>query len=101
MCSRLGIVSISVLNIHGPDPSTPFEETLDVLLSIKDSGKIQKISISNFTPSELEEILNVDTKLGGHLEIFQINGNLLEQRLIQDFKTLLHQSNNSNSPQTS
>ena len=93
MCTRLKIDSINVLNIHGPDPSTPFEETLEELICLKKSGKIQKISIANFTPAELEEILDVDSKLGGGLDIFQIHGNLLEQRLINDFKASLHQKN--------
>jgi aryl-alcohol dehydrogenase-like predicted oxidoreductase len=92
MCSRLKIESIDVLNIHGPDPSTPFEETLEELLRLKATGKIQNISISNFTPSELEKILEVDRKLGCGLSIFQIHGNLLEQRLIKEYGTMLQQN---------
>jgi len=91
MCSRLRLETIDVLNIHGPDPSTPFEETLEELLNLKSAGKIQKVSISNFDTIELENILEIDMKLGGGLDIFQIHGNLLEQRLINEFKTTLHQ----------
>jgi aryl-alcohol dehydrogenase-like predicted oxidoreductase len=95
MRSQLKVESINVLNIHGPDPSTPFEETLEELLRLKASGKIQKISISNFIPSELEEILDVDSKFGGGLDIFQFHGNLLEQRLINEFKASLQQNDKS------
>lgn len=89
MLRRLEIEKISVLNIHGPDPSTPLEETLEELLRLKDSGRIGRVAISNFTPTELEILLAVDKKFGGCLDIFQMHGNLLEQRLINEFKNLL------------
>jgi L-glyceraldehyde 3-phosphate reductase len=92
MLRRLEIEKISVLNIHGPDPSTPFEETLEELLRLKDSGKIGKVAISNFTPTELEILLAVDKQFGGGLDIFQMHGNMLEQRLINEFKNLLKES---------
>lgn len=89
MLRKLEIDKICVLNIHGPDPSTPFKETLEELLQLKDSGKIGKVAVSNFTPIELDNLLAVDDQLGGGLDIFQMHGNLLEQRLIHEFKTAL------------
>ena len=91
MLRRLEIDKISVLNIHGPDPSTPFKETLEELLQFKESGKIGKVAVSNFTPTELDNLLAVDNQFGGGLDIFQMHGNMLEQRLIHEFKSTLEE----------
>jgi aryl-alcohol dehydrogenase-like predicted oxidoreductase len=34
--------------IHWPDPQTPLEDTIEVLIDLKDSGKIRYYGISNF-----------------------------------------------------
>lgn len=89
MLKKLAIEKIDVLNIHGPDETTPIGETLEALLELREDGKISRISISNFIPSELEAILKYESSKGVGFDIFQFHGNLLEQRLINEFEPTL------------
>ena len=89
MLAKLSIEKIEVLNIHGPDETTPIGETLEALLELREAGKISEISISNFVPSELENILKYESSNGVGFDIFQFHGNLLEQRLINEFAPTL------------
>lgn len=89
MLEKLSTDKIEVLNIHGPDKTTPIGETLDALLELREAGKISKISISNFIPSELDDILKYENSSGVGFDIFQFHGNLLEQRLINEFEATL------------
>lgn len=89
MLEKLSIRKIEVLNIHGPDETTPIGETLEALLELREAGKISKISISNFTPYDLEDILKYESLYGVGFDIFQFHGNLLEQRLINEFESNL------------
>jgi len=89
MLKKLAIEKIEVLNIHGPDDTTPIGETIEALLELREAGKISKMSISNFIPSELETILKYESSKGIGFDIFQFHGNLLEQRLINEFEPTL------------
>lgn len=89
MLEKLSAEKIEVLNIHGPDETTPIGETLEALLELRQAGKISKISISNFIPSELDNILKYESSSGIGFDIFQFHGNLLEQRLINEFEATL------------
>lgn len=89
MLEKLSAEKIEVLNIHGPDETTPIGETLEALLELRQAGKISKISISNFIPSELDDILKYESSSGIGFDIFQFHGNLLEQRLINEFEATL------------
>ena len=93
MLERLGTDKIAVLNIHGPDPTTYLGETIEALIQLRESGKVSKVSISNFLPIELEQVLDFEEKTGSCFEVFQFHGNLLEQRLINEFKVILEQKN--------
>jgi aryl-alcohol dehydrogenase-like predicted oxidoreductase len=89
MLEKLSIEKIEVLNIHGPDETTSIGEILEALLELREAGKISEISISNFIPSELEDILKYESSNGVGFDIFQFHGNLLEQRLINEFEPTL------------
>ena len=43
--------------IHWPDPKTPFEETMGLLMDLKRQGKIRAIGVSNFSREQIEEAL--------------------------------------------
>lgn len=45
---RLGCDVIDLYMCHRPDPSTPIERTMEVLLKLRDMGKIRHIGVSNF-----------------------------------------------------
>ena len=53
---NLGTDYIDHYVIHWPDPNTPFEKTMEVLLQFKQEGKIRSIGVSNFTREQVEEI---------------------------------------------
>lgn len=46
---RLGTEYIDLYQMHWPDPDTPVEDTMEVLLEIKEAGKIRHIGVSNFS----------------------------------------------------
>lgn len=54
---RLGIDAIDLYQCHRPDASSPVEETMDALVTLKDQGKIRAIGVSNFPPELLAECL--------------------------------------------
>jgi aryl-alcohol dehydrogenase-like predicted oxidoreductase len=45
---RLGVDVIDLYQIHWPDITTPFEDTMAALVKLKDQGKIQAIGVSNY-----------------------------------------------------
>src|SRR5574341_1757904 len=56
---RLQVETIDLYQCHYPDTNTPIEETLSVFGELIDSGKVRYVGASNYSPSLLEEALNV------------------------------------------
>lgn len=52
---RLGTDYIDVYIVHWPDPKVSMEETMDAMNTLKKSGKIRHIGVSNFTKEQIEE----------------------------------------------
>ncbi len=52
--SRLGMDVIDLYQIHGWDPHTPIEETLQTLDDLVTAGKIRQAGVSNFTGWQLQ-----------------------------------------------
>ncbi len=48
---------LDIYYMHGPDPSTPFEESLEAMSSLVRSGKVRYIGMSNFAAWQLTEAL--------------------------------------------
>lgn len=44
---RMGVESLDILYLHFPDPSTPFEESLEACNELYKAGKIKELGISN------------------------------------------------------
>lgn len=55
--TRLGTDHIDLYITHWQDPTTPIAETMDVLLRLKQQGKIRAIGASNLSPAELSVYL--------------------------------------------
>lgn len=53
---RLQTDRIDIYQIHWPDPKTPMEETARALEKLYQAGKIRAIGVSNFTPSQMDEL---------------------------------------------
>jgi aryl-alcohol dehydrogenase-like predicted oxidoreductase len=50
---RLRLDEIAVYQLHRPDPSVPYEESVGALVELKEQGKIRHIGISNVDESQL------------------------------------------------
>ena len=83
---RLGVGTISLYQIHWPDPRTPFEETMNALLRCQRDGKIKYIGCSNFGRSLIEQIQEI-----GRVESLQSSYNLLERSVEKDVLPCCHQ----------
>ncbi|MDI7249377.1 MAG: aldo/keto reductase [Bacillota bacterium] len=51
---RLGTDYIDLLQVHYPDPATPFEETARALAKLVRQGKARAVGLCNFTADDLE-----------------------------------------------
>lgn len=54
---RLRTDIIDLYQPHWPDRKTPFEETMQALIRLKESGKIRAIGLSNFGVGDLSEMV--------------------------------------------
>ncbi|OAN93284.1 general stress protein [Marinobacter sp. EhC06] len=53
---RLQTDRIDIYQVHWPDSKTPMEETARALEKLYQAGKIRAIGVSNFTPSQMDEL---------------------------------------------
>ncbi len=79
---RLGVDAIDLYLVHGWDPDTPVEETLDVLSAAARTGKILSVGWSNVTGWQLAQILTT-ARLGGFVvpTVLQPQYNLLDRTI--------------------
>ncbi len=56
---RLQTDYIDIYQLHWPDPSTPIEETAEVLKELKRAGKIRYVGLSNFAQSDVEKFMSI------------------------------------------
>ena len=78
--ARLGIDHLDMYLVHEPDPTTPLEETLDVLDSIVRSGKVRYIGASNFPAWLMTKALWISDVGGLHrFDWVQNSFNLIDQ----------------------
>lgn len=76
---RLQTDRIDIYQIHWPDPKTPMEETAQALEKLYQAGKIRAIGVSNFTPSQMDEL-----RKSVPLHSLQPPYNLFERGIEQD-----------------
>jgi aryl-alcohol dehydrogenase-like predicted oxidoreductase len=46
---------IDLLQVHWPDPKTPFEETAGALAELVAAGKVRHVGVSNFDPQQMDD----------------------------------------------
>jgi len=56
---RLGLESITLYQLHGPDPNVPIEDTIGAMAELQATGKVQYIGVSNFDSTQLDRALSV------------------------------------------
>lgn len=69
---RLDTDYIDLYQFHYPDPVTPIEESLEVMLALKREGKIRAIGVSNFNLEQLHKALPL-----GCVDSVQLKYNML------------------------
>jgi aryl-alcohol dehydrogenase-like predicted oxidoreductase len=52
----LGTDYIDLLQVHWPDPKTPFSETAGALAELVAAGKVRHVGVSNFNPEQMDEL---------------------------------------------
>lgn len=63
--TRLGIDTIDLYQIHGPDPYTPIEETMGALSDLVKEGKVRYIGCSNLYAWQIAKYTLVSAHHGG------------------------------------
>jgi aryl-alcohol dehydrogenase-like predicted oxidoreductase len=82
---RLGTDYIDLYQIHGWDPGTPLEETLQTLDSLVKSGKVRYIGASNLTAWQLQKAIDISRNNGWEaFSSLQPLYNLLDRELEWD-----------------
>ncbi len=61
---RLGTDRIDLYQLHFPDASTPFDETLEALDALVRAGKVLEVGASNFSAEQIDETARVSTDRG-------------------------------------
>ncbi|MGH9113160.1 MAG: aldo/keto reductase [Acidimicrobiales bacterium] len=56
---RLQVEQIALYQFHRPDPAVPFDESLGEIVRLRDEGKIRHIGLSNVTPRQLSQALEI------------------------------------------
>ncbi|MGH8972303.1 MAG: aldo/keto reductase [Acidimicrobiia bacterium] len=84
---RLGVNGVELLMIHGPDDSTPVEDTIEAVESIRASGRALRLGACNLDAAQLLTALDASEKLGvAGYEVIQNGYHLLfvdEDREVQ------------------
>ena len=79
---HLGMEYVDVYYLHAPDPSTPLEETLDVVKDLISEGKVRSFGVSNFAAWQIAELNHLCDARGMSRPVMsQVLYNLLVRQL--------------------
>ncbi len=59
--SALNVEYIDLYQLHTPQPKWPIQNTMEILMALKDQGKIRHIGLSNFTSDQTQEAMEFGT----------------------------------------
>ena len=74
--SRLGTDWLDILLIHVPDPNAVPAEAMGALTSLRTSGKVRHVGVSNFTLGQIDQYAE-----HGPVEVQQIGYHMLDRRI--------------------
>ena len=91
---RLGSDYIDLYYAHFDDETVPLEETVGVLSSLVDAGKVRYIGISNYSPERIEEWFAITEANGLHRAVaLQPHYNLVERDFEEKYRALAEREN--------
>ncbi|KAK0628022.1 Oxidoreductase sirO [Lasiodiplodia hormozganensis] len=74
--TRLNTDKVDIYYLHGPDATTPIEETVDAIQDLHRQGKFARFGLSNFLAADVRRIHAYATKKGGVVpSVYQGNYN--------------------------
>jgi L-glyceraldehyde 3-phosphate reductase len=88
---RMGLEYVDIFYSHRPDPDTPLEETMDALHSAIRMGKALYAGISNYTPEQTLQAVEILANLGTPCLIHQPRYNLLDRWVEEGLLRLLEE----------
>jgi aryl-alcohol dehydrogenase-like predicted oxidoreductase len=56
---RLGLDAIPLLHLHGPDIANLTDDLLDILIRLKDEGKVLHLSVNSFNVNVIEHVMTL------------------------------------------
>jgi L-glyceraldehyde 3-phosphate reductase len=81
--ARMGLDYVDIFYSHRPDPNTPLEETMGALDTAVRSGRALYAGVSNYSPTETKQAIEILRRLGTPLLIHQPRYSMLD-RWIED-----------------
>ncbi|GMM38255.1 hypothetical protein DASC09_055940 [Saccharomycopsis crataegensis] len=92
--SDLQVDSVETYFLHSPDPATPIEETLAAINELYNQKKFKRFGVSNFSPSQVEQIYDLCHKHGYVLpSVYQGNYNAVSRAIESDLFPILRKLN--------
>ena len=92
--AALAVDYIDLYQIHHPDPHTPIEESIAVLASLQEEGKIRHVGVSNYTVAHLKRACQsgpvVSNQVAYHLFRREIEADLLPFARERDMGVLIY-----------
>ena len=55
--TALRVDYIDLYQLHSPQPQWPIQETIEILIRLKDQGKLRHIGLSNYTPKQTRQAM--------------------------------------------
>ncbi|MFI8605368.1 aldo/keto reductase family oxidoreductase [Cellulophaga baltica] len=81
---KLNTEYLDMLLLHRPSPLLQPEEVAEAILSLKDSGKIKKFGVSNFTPSQIGLLESEITVSSNQIEFSLTQNDVLDNGTLDD-----------------
>lgn len=78
---RMGLDYVDIFYSHCPDPGTPIEETMTALSDIVRRGKALYVGISNYTPEQAHQAVELLRRAGTPCLIHQSRYSMLERKV--------------------
>ncbi|KAL8818326.1 MAG: hypothetical protein Q9223_003013 [Gallowayella weberi] len=91
---NLNATSVDLYYLHGPDVTTPIEETLSAIQELYTAGKFKRFGISNYLPRDVQKIYDIQIAMNSILpSVYQGNYNAVARHNKRDLIPVLRRLN--------